>query len=234
MLKLAKVSLILFLISTFKTLPFAYLIRFYVKIFQYIVFQRRAFDKNRQNTFAINSPKDLFKWIDYNTYVSPLEIDMYLHKSNSTYFTDLDIARTKLICIMFQKLFFNYHDNVSGEFKTKSLKNLPFIPVATVQSTFKHELTVFQRFTIKSRILSWDGKWLFILSKFVTKKNGKERVNCISVTKYVFKKKKRITIPPKEMLQECGLWDENVELESEKNGQLIDQMKDVGDLEAIE
>lgn len=232
--KVGKASLVLFLISTFKTLPFAYVIRFYLKVFKYIVLQKPMFNKIRVNTFGVNSPKEVFRWIDYDTYVSPLEIDMFLHKSNSTYFADLDIARTKMVCIIFQTLFCNYYDNVSGEFRGKSLKNLPFIPVATVQSTFKHELTVFQRFTIKSRVLSWDGKWLFILSKFVTKKNGNERVNCISVTKYVFKKKGRITIIPQEMLKECGLWNEEVEAESQKNLKLISQMRDVSELEIIE
>lgn len=229
-----KVLALLFSISTFKTLPLAYLVRFYIKIFQYMVYPKFKYDRIKKNTFGIGkNPRDAFTWVDYNSYVSPLEIDMYLHKSNSTYFLDLDIARTKLVCIIFQKLFYNYYDNTKGEFKGKAVSNLPFVPVGTVQSTFKHELTVFSRFTISSRVLAWDEKWLFVLSKFVTKKNGKEKVNCIAVTKYVFKKSKRITIKPKEMLTDCGLWNEDLEIENAKNLALVSQMRDINELENV-
>lgn len=228
--RLIKIAVAAFLVSTVKTLPLAYMLRFYYQVLTVLTLQRPRYRKlNRTNTFGITSPKDLFRWVPYTSYVSPLEIDMYLHKSNSTYFTDLDIARTKLITHVFQKLFYDYFDNVKGEFKGKSISNYPYIPIGTVQCTFKHELKCFQRFTIESRVFAWDRKWLYVLSKFTTEK----KLHAYAVTKYVFKKNGRMTMPPIEYIKDCGLWDESVEEQSKKNLEMVKGMNQNEDWEEI-
>lgn len=172
----------------------------------------------------------IFKPQKFKTFVSPMEVDMYLHKSNSTYFLDLDIARTDLLTKVFQTIFFRYYDNVSGFFKRKSLSNLPYIPVGAVETHFKHELKPFQTFEIHSKIVAWDKKWIFILSKFVSPKNSSDKVYGITLTKYVFKRG-RITIIPEDMIKEVGLWSDEVEAIRQKNISLVTHMTSLEQLE---
>lgn len=218
-----KYVILAFLASTYKTLPFAYLLRFYHHVLITLLWNRKKYlASGSNNTFGItgkSNKRDLFKWVGIKSYVSPLEVDMYMHKSNSTYLIDLDIARTKMVCQVFQKLFFNCYFNVHGDFKAQSIANFPYIPAANVQCAFIRELKPFQKFEIHSRVLAWDKKWLFVLSKF-TSNNGRT-LHTIAITKYVFKKKQRITIVPEEYIKECGLWNEEVAAENETNFKLV-------------
>ncbi|KAK6458614.1 uncharacterized protein RJT20DRAFT_131779 [Scheffersomyces xylosifermentans] len=226
-----KALIVVFLVSTHKTLPFAYFFRFYYHVFRRFFLTKYSYNaNNKRNTFGFNSPKDCFKWVTLSSRVSPLEIDMYLHKSNSTYFLDLDIARTKLVTEVMQKLFWNYVDNVHGEFKGKGMANIPYAPIASVMCSFKRELKPLQAFDIKSQIFSWDSKWLFVLSKFVTKG---DKLHAIAITKYVFKKNGRQTMKPIEMMQEIGLVDDEVLEQVKKNYELVKHLASSEDLERI-
>lgn len=227
----AKLGLVAFLASTYKTLPLAYTVRFYLAVLRSIVLQRSAFLKNRENTYGYGKGKlDIFQAVSYSTYASPLEIDMYMHKSNSTYFMDLDIARTKLICRVFQKLFMNFWDNTSGEFRGKSLQNSPFVPIGTVQCSFKREIKMFQNYKITSNVMAWDNKWLYVLSKFTI---GDNKLCAVAVTKYVFKKKGRVTLRPSEFIAECGLYNDEVEEISQQNLSLVSDLQSSDELEKL-
>ncbi|CUM63478.1 uncharacterized protein PRCAT00001053001 [Priceomyces carsonii] len=231
-----KYALIAFLLSTIKTIPLAYCCRFYYRVLLNLVVPMSTYRKNgKKNTFGIDGQNKLrlFEHTLMKTYVSPMEIDPYFHKSNSTYFIDLDIARTDTVTKIFQKAFFDAYSNDSGEFKSKSLANFPYVPIATIQCVFKAELTLFQRYEIKSRVMAWDNKWLFVLSKFVVPKGNSEKLCAIAVTKYVFKKKGRITIRPIEMIKECGLYSEEVENINKKNYELVKYMSSSEDLEKL-
>ncbi|CAK7894716.1 hypothetical protein CAAN1_10S04588 [[Candida] anglica] len=232
-----RILVYIFLLSTYKTLPFAYVIRFYHVIVRNLLFHRSQYNHNNKlNTFGrgVTNPLDVFKPAITKTYVSPLEIDMYLHKSNSTYFIDLDIARTDLVTKVFQKLFFRYFDNDNGHFpKAGKISNFPYVPVAAVETHFKHELRVFQPFEIHSQVLAWDKKWLFILSKFVTKSaKGDEKICAITITKYVFKRG-RLTISPEEMLKECGYWSDEVDQLNKKHYPVVQDMATTDKLEEL-
>ncbi|CCE78388.1 Piso0_001010 [Millerozyma farinosa CBS 7064] len=237
MYAVTKALIIGFLISTIKTLPFVYVFRFYYRVVKNIVIPEGKYLKNgRRNTFGITGekdPLDLYRTASMHTYVSPLEIDMYLHKSNSTYFMDLDIARTEFMTIIFQKHFLVNILNENNEFSKKSFMNVPYIPVATVQCTFKKELKVFQRYEIVSRVFAWDEKWLFILSKFVLN-DRKKTVCAIAMTKYVFKKKSRMTIRPEEILKECGFYNDEVVKVNAKHYEKIKNMRSSEDIEALD
>lgn len=229
--RLLKYVLLTFLASTYKTLPGFWVSRFYYQCLVRLVLPYRQFVANGRKVPG----NTLFKPSEYRTYVSPLEIDMYLHKSNSTYFADLDIARTKLVSERFGPLFWNYYDNIGKEFRGKSVNNLPYVPIGSIQASFKKELTVYQRYYIRSRVFAWDNKWVYILSQFVVKdpNTKKETLCCAAVTKYVFKKKGRITIRPEEMFRECGLWDEELTKENELNYKLVEHMRDIDEIEEI-
>ncbi len=230
---LTKSLFLVFLLSTYKTLPFAYLYRFYSTVLRNVVFKRFTYLRNGGlNTYGYDEGDNrlvVFKPQVFKTYVSPLEVDMYLHKLNLTYFLDLDIARTDLITKVFQKLFFRYYDNANGHFKGNSLANLPYIPVAAVETHFKHELKPFQSFEIHSKVISWDQKWIFVLSKFTSGRKA-DKVYGIALTKYVFKRG-RVTIAPEDMIKECGLWTPECQEVAFKNRAIVDHMTDLEDLE---
>ncbi|RLV96058.1 Uncharacterized protein JA1_000595 [Spathaspora sp. JA1] len=231
--KIAKLGFLFLLITSHKTLPFAYVVRFYYHAILGFFASRPKYLTHQTNTFGYTSPKDLFSWVTLHSHVSPLEIDMYMHKSNSTYFLDLDIARTKLLSRLFQKFWWNCYDNVQGKFKTKySMSNIPYTPVATVQCRFIRELKPFQKYKISSRILAWDDKWLFVISKFITSNKGEDVVNAIALTKYVLKNG-RITVTPKEYLGICGFLNDENEQINQKNYQLVTSLVDVQDLETV-
>lgn len=220
-----------FLLSTYKSLPLAYPIRFYWLVFKHIIIHKNAYIRTNRNTYGFGTSKlDVFKGVTYSTYASPLEIDMYLHKSNSTYLLDLDIARTAFVCLLFQKLFLKTWLNESGEFKSQTLRNCPYVPVGTVQCIFKREIKVFQHYDISSNVLAWDNKWLYVLLKFVTS-DGK--LCALAITKYVFKKNGRITMRPRDFIAECDLYNEEAEEINQRNYNLVSHLESFEGLEQM-
>ncbi|KAI3404720.2 STP4 [Candida oxycetoniae] len=194
-------------------------------------------DPTTYNTYGFNSPKDLFSSVTLESRVSPFELDMYLHKSNSTYFLDLDIARTKLLIRLLQSYWWHSFENKSGKFgkSKRKIANFPYAPIAIVKCQFKRELKPFEKFHINSRILAWDKKWLFVLSTFTTKNSHNsqmDKVNAVALTKYVFKIG-RITIPPIEILNHCNLIDEKNLETNLVNYELVKNLVDTEGLESI-
>jgi len=89
-----KYLLYIYLLTSYKSLPGAYFIRFYIQIIKTLILPKIS------NKF-IKCYKSPFQTITLKTYNSPWECDGYLHKSNSTYFEELDIIRTKLMTSIF-------------------------------------------------------------------------------------------------------------------------------------
>lgn len=230
MLRAVKIILAIFAVSTYKTLPLAWVIRFYYIVGKHLWTKRNKYLSTKENTYGLGKEQlDIFRASKYQTYASPLEIDVFMHKSNSTYFLDLDLARSEHICIMFQKLFMRYWGNENGKFKNASFGNCPYIPVGTIQCVFKREIKVFERYEIISSIMAWDNKWLYVMLKFVKK----DKLCAVAVTKYVFKEKGRITMRPRDFIAESGLYNEEVEKINKVNYELISHMENSEDLEKL-
>jgi hypothetical protein len=148
-------------------------------------------------------------------------------ESNSTYFSDLDMARTHLITTLFS----------AGIEQARNSKRQGMIgggngafgiALGAVSCSFKKELKPYEKYEIWTRVLSWDEKWLYLVSHFVRKgrvcpssytlypeqKSGKAGVNtpartddpiiASALSKCVFKKG-RLTIPPAIMMEASGL-----------------------------
>lgn len=99
-----------------------------------------------------------------SSYNSPLDCDWNLHKSNSTYFADFDVARMNAVVRLCGK----------GMAKTKADMakeggGSVGIMLGGVSCNFKREIKPFEGFEIWTRILSWDRKWIYIISHFVKK-----------------------------------------------------------------
>lgn len=201
-----------YLLLSYKSLPGAYFIRFYRKAIGNILipflFGSKG-DAGAMEEVQARLQQDkfgAFAQTKLSTYVAPWDCDLYLHKNNATYFEDLDISR----CDVMTKIF-------HGLFATKE-KAWPYVPVANVFTNYMKELKPFESYNIYSSILCWDQKWIYVISRFT--KNNDKTLCSISLTKYVLKDKRK-TIPPKDALIECKLWNEEVEALNAKQFQIL-------------
>ncbi|KFZ17836.1 hypothetical protein V501_01545 [Pseudogymnoascus sp. VKM F-4519 (FW-2642)] len=169
-------------------------------------------------------PACVFLPVISHTRPTMMECDFNLHKSNSTYFTDLDISRCELSLRLFgDKLNFS-----AGPHQLLMM-------LGGVQCSFRREIKPYMPYEVWTRILSWDDKWLYIVSHFVEKgrftmenyrlhgkpttfapertvslecSNSpaelKQAVFATAISQFVFKNG-RVTIPPAKALRGCGL-----------------------------
>ncbi|KAI0749601.1 hypothetical protein C8Q80DRAFT_1232236 [Daedaleopsis nitida] len=94
----------------------------------------------------------------YKTWAGPDDCDFNLHLSNSSYPKRLDAARFKF-----------------------ALKSLPtffrtggWMGLGATHFTFLREIPMFSPYEIRVSLMSWDHKWIYVVTRFVTKpKKGK-------------------------------------------------------------
>ncbi|KAK1964692.1 capsule polysaccharide biosynthesis protein [Colletotrichum sublineola] len=161
-------------------------------------------------------PGSVFRPVVTPSRVALLEMDYNLHKSNSTYFSDLDVARTDLLASL-------RAEAIRGGLY-KEYKNGVMVLLAGTSCTFKKEISPGAAFDMHSRILTWDRKWLYVVTHFVEKQKGAELrtyqpwkkpedgattykspvVFATAISKCVVKAG-RLTVPPEKFLQAAGV-----------------------------
>ncbi|KAE8158068.1 hypothetical protein BDV40DRAFT_308212 [Aspergillus tamarii] len=153
----------------------------------------------------------LFRPLRTRSYCSLAEVDFNLHKSNSTFYADLDISRIELLLLFFKDVITplspplrksdSERAHESAERQTGNLKHLT-PALGGVSCIFRREIKPWQRYDVESRILCWDDKWLYIVSHFLKPgmASSEESVLASAISKYVFKKGRR-TIAPEQVLQ---------------------------------
>lgn len=117
----------------------------------------------------------LFKPMVTSSYNSLYDCDYNGHKSNSTYFADLDVSRAHLVGALFRTSLkrMNAGDyeglppKAPGE-KSRG-KESYFIALGGVACIFRKEIKPLEEFEIWTRLLAWDNKWLYIVSHVVKK-----------------------------------------------------------------
>ncbi|KAK1479653.1 hypothetical protein CTAM01_14646 [Colletotrichum tamarilloi] len=148
-----------------------------------------------------------------------LECDYNMHKSNSTYFTDLDMSRGNISLVLFREPFNPF----------PGPKHFIMI-LGGAQCVWRKEIAPYEKYELWTRVLSWDEKWIYLVSHFVEadvfvpgeyamqpgpreKKNKyggieakdpQKAVFASSIARYVFKNGRR-TVPPEQALSRCGL-----------------------------
>ncbi|KAJ5351304.1 hypothetical protein N7452_000278 [Penicillium brevicompactum] len=142
-----------------------------------------------------------------------LETDYNLHKSNSTYFTDLDVSRTALVSRLYSPGVGMVSKELDQEFLAASKKEGKPAPrrkpvsivLGSVYCTFKREIKPFELYEMHSKVISWDKKWMYILTCFMrpARRGGEKTVLAVAVSKYVVKKG-RLTVPPERILRTSG------------------------------
>lgn len=191
---------LIFLLLNLKVLPGAW----HVRVLRGIYVQTTAPTARRENDTK-NDGKTLFSYLIAKTRAAPLECDYNGHKSNSTYFTDLDVNRTQLLCRLFKLVLSASHYD-----RSKRNKHLN-IALGSTCCVYRREIRPLQECEIWSKVLSWDEKWLYVVSYFVRSgPKGKsavpreEDILASAIGRYVFKDGRK-TVRPIEALRDCDL-----------------------------
>ncbi|EXJ92013.1 hypothetical protein A1O3_00563 [Capronia epimyces CBS 606.96] len=141
-----------------------------------------------------------------------LETDYNLHKSNSTYFSDLDESRTALMT----RVLIPGLRHGSRALEREGHKGRLAVILGSVHTSFHREILPYERYEVRSRLLGWDRKWIVVGSWFVRparnhkhkeKGNGKEEepevLLASALSKYVVKKG-RFTVSPERCFTAAG------------------------------
>ncbi|KAL1969324.1 hypothetical protein VTN77DRAFT_9516 [Rasamsonia byssochlamydoides] len=214
-----KAVLLIFAIANLKSLPLGW----HFRIFYYF-FRNLRYRADKPMIFDGKPPVDakgrpthpIFGAATIVTRTSLLETDYNIHKSNSTYFADLDVSRTALMSrlyspgmgIVSRELDQELSES-DGSKPLKKKKKLPiYIALGSVYCTFKRELKPYEKFEIRSQIVAWDEKWLYILSYFLKPEKKRSEgsgptLAAVAVSKYVIKKG-RLTVRPERVFRASG------------------------------
>ncbi|KAI3007682.1 hypothetical protein CBS147346_3019 [Aspergillus niger] len=162
------------------------------------------------------------------TRTSLWETDYNFHKSNSTYFSDLDISRTAIVTRVYTpglalvslELDHELRNGKDENAKVNAGKKV-YVALGSTYTSFKREIGPLQRYRVLSRIVGWDRKWVYVLSAFVSipsgkKGKGKGKVFATAVSKYVVKKG-WVTVPPERVLRASGMLPERSLADGEKD-----------------
>lgn len=162
-----------------------------------------------------------------------LDLDINLHKSNSTFFADADASRAALLTSLLSSAL--------------AARGCLFV-LAGAQCKFLREIRPLQRYAVASQVLTWTDKAFYTVTYFVTPRKGdaaavcglnggpaavlrddglRRKVFAVMVSKYVFKAR-RATVAPAEVFGAAELLVSGDEKLRARNG------KKGGDLLSVE
>jgi len=185
--------LVLF-VANLKSIPFAWHIRLLYRLFTNL---RRSRPASPSST-----PHPIFTPTSITSHSPLYECDYNIHKSNSTYFSDLDESRTALVTRIYGPALSNNDRSLEQE----GHKGRLAVILGSVHCSFHREIKPYERYEVRSRVLGWDRKWLVIGSWFVKRRKGGEVVLASALSKYVVKKG-RFTVSPERCLAGAGWFD---------------------------
>lgn len=120
-------------------------------------------------------PHALFQPAITSTRTSLLETDYNLHKSNSTYFSDMDVARTNLFTAIVRngirknsRIAMAKKSQLSSAMgATEGTKGNHIIALGGIVCNFKKEILPYKKFEMWTRLLCWDRKWFYLITHLV-------------------------------------------------------------------
>ncbi len=124
---------------------------------------------------VVHTPDKLFHPVISESHAALLEVDYNIHKSNSTYFADLDVSRTQLVSHLLCRGLHALADNAKTRLvmdpsdPSRPARGRMGIMLGAVGCSFRREIKPYARFEMWSRVLAWDRKWLYIVTHFVEK-----------------------------------------------------------------
>ncbi|EXJ86293.1 hypothetical protein A1O1_06663 [Capronia coronata CBS 617.96] len=157
--KLLALSLVLLNLKVF---PFIY----HLRILNAVRFVLRS-QRPKQDV----TPEQLFQPLITSSKACLMEIDVFGHKSNSTYFTDIDVARAHLVTTMFGKGIEKIRGGTTMNGLNGKRSNFT-VALGGVSCTFRKELLPYETYDMWTRILSWDEKWMYLVTHFVKRSHN--------------------------------------------------------------
>ncbi|KAH9907030.1 capsule polysaccharide biosynthesis protein [Xylariomycetidae sp. FL2044] len=206
----SRIIALVVLMLNWKSLPLAWTVRVWSSIVANFLFR----------PFHTHTPDRLFQPIITESHVALLEVDYNVHKSNSTYFADLDVSRSHLVSHLFARGCHALGHNATTKLvmdpsdPSRTAKGKFSVMLGAVHCSFKKELAPYQRYEMWSKMLGWDRKWLYVVTHFVEKGAAKsqqadwqKKIHATAVSKYVFKMG-RLTVHPAIVIEASGLLPE--------------------------
>jgi len=193
---------LIFALINIKALPLSWHFRLFHRMFANWISRARVAAQLKAHASSTNTIHPIFQPVSIFSRSPVLEIDYNFHKSNSTYFADLDESRTALVTKLLLPGFKQGSENLEKEGHRGRLS----VILGSVHTSFHREIKPYELYEIRSRLLGWDQKWLVIGSFFIrpATKGGRGEVllaSCLS--KYVVKKG-RFTVSPTRCLTTAG------------------------------
>ncbi|TDZ15895.1 putative thioesterase atnL [Colletotrichum orbiculare MAFF 240422] len=162
--RISRILMLFFALLNLKNMPFVWTYR----VWHAIIFHLFIRKSPRLG------PRSLFRPIISQSHAPITEIDYNVHKSNSTYFSDLDVSRTHLCTYLLRPGFRQLAHNPTTKLVLDPKSGLPArgglgIILGAVHCSFRREITAYAPYEMWSRVLAWDRKWLYIVTHFVPK-----------------------------------------------------------------
>ncbi|RHZ88639.1 hypothetical protein Glove_21g249 [Diversispora epigaea] len=176
-------------ILNIKSLPLVYNLRYLPMISKLQIKKYTNYKKKN---------KDLFKAFERSHFVFVDDLDTNFHLNNGSYNKHMDWARAEFVMLQFPEA---------------SVKPNFSLAISGVSMYFKKEIPRFSTFKIQTKILTWNGKWIFLIHRFITEsKNNSDNTNdnkninvhAVGITKLVFKEKNGKTVIPEQFFDENG------------------------------
>ncbi|RMZ92428.1 hypothetical protein DV736_g346, partial [Chaetothyriales sp. CBS 134916] len=193
---------ILLCLLNLKSLPFSWHLRLFYQFGRHL---HRTERSRRAGKVAVKAGEThpIFQFVSIYSRTPLYETDYNLHKSNSTYFIDLDESRTALVA--------KIYGPAIGKGGEQALEKEGYhgrinVMLGSVHTSFHKEIKPYERYEVRSRVLGWDKKWVVLISFFIRPakgSGGKEELLASSLSKYVVKKK-RFTVSPDRCLRSAG------------------------------
>lgn len=119
--------------------------------------------------------------------VWPTDLDLNLHMNNGRYLTVMDLGRLDL----------TFRCGLGGLLLRRRWRPV----VGAVRIRFRRSLDPFERYALETRLLGWDGKWLYLGQRFL---KGDGDLAAEAYVRAVFLGAEG-AVPPAELLRELGL-----------------------------
>ncbi|KAG4033497.1 hypothetical protein MFRU_004g00050 [Monilinia fructicola] len=162
----SRIAATVVILANLKSLPGVWHFRVWNAILKHLIF-------TIPNIPANLGPASLFLPCITTSHAPLWECDYNLHKSNSTYFSDLDVTRSHIICCLLEPGIHALQNNTTNKLVLNkdgdAVKGRWGIMLGGVMCNFKREIGIYQAYEMWSRILCWDRKWIYVVTHFVKK-----------------------------------------------------------------
>lgn len=137
-------------------------------------------------TSALGRRRDFMALSELRLRVLPNDIDLNLHMTNARYFSVMDLGRVDLLV----------RSGLAREMMRRRWQAV--LGASTIR--FRRPLAPFQAYVLRSRVLCWDERWLYLEQRIETK-SGEMAASAVVQGAFIHK---GAIIPPAEILAALG------------------------------